>query len=819
IQRRAQEVIDSCWALGKDNPIVLIHDVGAGGLSNAVPEILDASKRGGRVEMRHIPNDEPGMSPMELWCNESQERFVLAVAPTQLMEFERICKRERCPFAVIGEASDERRLVITDAVFNDRPVDMGMEALLGKPPKMLRDVRRVKVPLTAFQTAGLDLQEAARRVLRLPAVADKGFLITIGDRTVGGLVCRDQMVGPWQVPVSDVAVTAVDYDACHGEAMAMGERTPLALVNAPASGRMAVAEAITNMAAADIGELSNLRLSANWMAACGHPGEDAALYDTVKAVSELCVALNIAIPVGKDSLSMKTVWQDGKATHAMLAPVSLIASAFAPVEDVRRTLTPQLQLDQGDTALLLVDLGGGRNRLGGSCLAQVFGALGEAGPDIESPAELGGFFAAIQELNRAERLLAYHDRSDGGLFVSLCEMAFASHCGIEANLEEVGEDSVAALFAEECGALLQVRAEDVPLVQRVFASHGLLNVPVLGRPRRDDRIVFTHAERVVLEDSRVAYQGLWSETSLHLQRLRDHPRCAQQEFDAKLETGDPGLHAKLSFDASENVAAPYIATGLRPRIAVLREQGVNGQSEMAAAFDRAGFAAIDVHMTDIAEGRVTLTEYAGIVACGGFSYGDVLGAGQGWAKSILFNPRARDEFGRFFDRNDSFGLGVCNGCQMMAALGDLIPGTVGWPRFVRNASEQFEGRLSLVEIQPSASLLFSGMQGTVLPIAVAHGEGRAEFTRVDGAQQLLASGRVPLRFVDNHERHTEAYPANPNGSPLGIAGICNTDGRFTLLMPHPERVFRSLQMSWHPRGWGEDSPWMRMFHNARAWLG
>jgi len=819
IQRRAQEVIDACWASGEANPILSLHDVGAGGLSNAVPEILDASRRGGLIELRRVPNDEPGMSPMEIWCNEAQERFVLAVAPARLMEFERICKRERCPFAVIGEATGERMLVVTDSHFSNQPVTMSMDVLLGKPPKMLRDVRRIKTVSKPFDTRNLDLQDAAMRVLRLPAVADKGFLITIGDRTVGGLVCRDQMVGPWQVPVSDLAVTAACYDGYHGEAMAIGERTSLAVINAPASGRMAVAEALTNIAATGIGELAKVRLSANWMAACGHPGEDAALYDTVKAVSELCVALNIAIPVGKDSLSMKTVWQQRDATRMIVAPVSLIVSAFAPVQDVRRTLTPQLQLDQGNTALLLVDLGSGRNRLGGSCVAQVFGGTGENTPDIDSAAELTGFFAAIQELNSAERLLAYHDRSDGGLFVSLCEMAFASHCGIEARLDDVDDDTFAALFAEEAGAVIQIREEDVPLVQRVFASHGLLNVPVLGSPRDDDRILFSNGGQAVLENNRTEFQRIWSETSLHLQRMRDNPECSQQEFETKLDAGDPGLHVKLNFDVSENVAAPFIAKGLRPRIAVLREQGVNGQSEMAAAFDRAGFAPVDVHMTDIVEGRVSLVDYAGIVACGGFSYGDVLGAGQGWAKSILFNPRARDEFGRFFDRSDSFGLGVCNGCQMMAALGDLIPGTVGWPRFERNTSEQFEGRLSLVEIQPSTSVFFTGMEGTVLPIVVAHGEGRAEFSRADGAQQLLASGRVPLRFVDNHERPTEHYPANPNGSPLGIAGISNTDGRFTLLMPHPERAFRTVQMSWHPSDWDEDSPWLRLFCNVRAWVG
>ncbi|MGH8398527.1 MAG: phosphoribosylformylglycinamidine synthase [Gammaproteobacteria bacterium] len=817
IQRRAQEVIDTCWALGAANPIVSIHDVGAGGLSNAVPEILEASRRGGVVDLRSVPSDEPGMSPMEIWCNEAQERYVLAVTTERLAEFERICERERCPFAVIGEATGEHSLVVVDAHFKNQPVNMDMDVLFGKPPKVLREVQRIKRETGFFDSSNIDLREAALRVLHLPAVADKGFLITIGDRSVGGLVCRDQMVGPWQVPVSDLAVTAASYDGFHGEAMAVGERTLSAMTNAPASGRMAVTEAITNIAAADIGALENVRLSANWMAACGYPGEDAALYDTVKAVSELCVALSIAIPVGKDSLSMQTVWEQDGESRCMVAPLSLVISAFTPVNDVRRTLTPQLRLDAGETKLLLIDLGGGKNRLGGSCLAQVYGQTHGAVPDLDSAASLHGFFAVIQELNIAGRLLAYHDRSDGGVFVTLCEMAFASHCGLTVRLDDLGDDTVAAMFAEEAGAVIQVRESDVLPVQRILAGHGLLNVLVLGTPQDHGRIVFSHGNQTALEAERVELHKAWSETSFHMQQLRDNPEAAQQEFESKLAE-NPGLHARLNFDPTDDVAAPYINQGLRPRVAVLREQGVNGQTEMAAAFDRAGFAAVDVHMTDIFSGRVSLAEYTGIVTCGGFSYGDVLGAGQGWAKSILFNPRARDEFGRFFDRDDSFGLGVCNGCQMMAALGDLIPGTVGWPRFVRNVSEQFEGRLSLVEIQPSASLFLKSMEGSVLPIVVAHGEGRAEFTRPEGAQQLLTSGRVALRFVDNHERVTEHYPACPNGSPLGIAGITNTDGRYTLLMPHPERTIRTLQMSWHPHDWEEDSPWLRLFRNARAWV-
>ena len=819
MQRRAQEVIDRCWAQGPENPVLSIHDVGAGGLSNAVPEIIDASKRGGRFDLRRIPSDEPGMSPMGVWCNEAQERYVLAVSPQRLTDFEKLCTRERCPYAVIGEATGDGLLTVLDPLLGKSPVDMSMDVLLGKPPKMLRDVKRLPPARPAFDTTKIDLKDAAYRLLRLPAVADKGFLITIGDRTVSGLVHRDPMVGPWQVPVSDLAVTAASFEGYRGEAMAMGERATVAVIDAPASGRLAVAETITNIAAADIGVLAKVRLSANWMAACGNPGEDAALYDTVKAVSELCISLDIAIPVGKDSLSMKTVWQQEGATRTMLAPLSIVITAFAPVDDIRRTVTPQLQRGLSDTQLLLVDLGGGRNRLGGSCLAQVYGASGAESPDLDDPTRLKGFFAAVQELLAAGSLLAYHDRSDGGLFVTLAEMAFAGHCGLDVHLDAMAGDPLALLFNEEPGAVLQVQAKDAEQVHAVFERHGLgPHVHHLGAPRRDGRLVVSCARNTLFDESCTDLHRAWSELSFHMQRLRDNPVSAQQEWESKVDAGDPGLHARLSFDLHANPAAPFIGKGSRPRVAVLREQGVNGQVEMAGALDRAGFSSVDVHMTDILEGRVSLADFKGMVACGGFSYGDVLGAGQGWAKSILFNPWARDEFTAFFDRMDSFSLGVCNGCQMLAALADLIPGTVGWPKFVRNASEQYEGRLVLAEILPSPSLFFAGMEGSVLPIVVAHGEGRAQFSRPDAANQLLAGGRVTLRFVDNRERMTDRYPANPNGSPLGIAGITNTDGRVTLLMPHPERIFRSVQMSWHPAEWGEDSPWMRIFRNARAWV-
>ncbi|HEX4300801.1 MAG TPA: phosphoribosylformylglycinamidine synthase [Gammaproteobacteria bacterium] len=819
MQRRAQEVIDRCWAQGPANPILSIHDVGAGGLSNAVPEIIDASHRGGHFDLRRIPSDEPGMSPMAVWCNEAQERYVLAVAVERLAEFEKLCARERCPFAVIGEASGDGRLSVADPLLGKAAVDMPMEVLLGKAPKMLRDVKRLKPAQRHFDASGIELREAVFRLLRLPAVADKSFLITIGDRTVGGQVHRDPMVGPWQVPVSDLAVTAASYEGYCGEAMAMGERAPIASLDAPASGRMAVAEAVTNIAAADIGALAQVRLSANWMAACGNPGEDAALYDTVKAVSDLCVALDLTIPVGKDSLSMKTSWEKDGVSHTMLAPLSVVVSAFAPVRDVRRTLTPLLRCEYADTQILLVDLGQGKNRLGGSCLAQVFNESGDAAPDLDDPTLLAGFFAAVQEASTAGLLLAYHDRSDGGLFVTLAEMAFAGHCGLDLHLDALAGDTAAVLFSEEAGAVLQVHGRDAQRVHALFERHGLGgHVHALGAPRRDGRLVISRNHKLLLDEMCTELHGAWSELSFHMQRLRDNPAGAQQEWEAKQDAGDPGLHAKLSFDLADNPAAPYIGKGARPRVAVLREQGVNGQVEMAAVLDRAGFAAQDVHMTDVLEGRVELADFKGLVACGGFSYGDVLGAGQGWAKSILFHPRARDEFSQFFNRADSFALGVCNGCQALAALADLIPGTAGWPTFVRNASEQYEGRLALVEILPSPSLFFTGMEGSVIPIVVAHGEGRARFERHDAAQQLLAGGRVTLRFVDNRERVTELYPANPNGSPLGITGITNTDGRVTLLMPHPERVFRSVQMSWHPAEWGEDSPWMRMFRNARAWI-
>ncbi|MCK4742677.1 MAG: phosphoribosylformylglycinamidine synthase [Sulfuriflexus sp.] len=818
MQRRCQEVIDHCTNL-EENLIQSIHDIGAGGLSNGVPEIVNDSGRGGRFELRTIPNDEPGMSPMEIWCNESQERYVLVIDPERIEEFEALCDRERCPYAIIGEVTEETDLILGDGYFDNTPINIPLTVLLGKPPKMLRDVHHKPFKKQDFSTAEIDVVDAALRVLHLPSVADKSFLITIGDRSVTGLVARDQMVGPWQVPVADVAVTASGFNHHCGEAMALGERTPVALLHHAASGRMAVAEAITNIAASRINKLSDLKLSANWMAPAGHPGEDAGLYDTVKAVGmELCPELGICIPVGKDSMSMKTVWQQDGEDRSVTSPLSLVISAFAPVLDVRKTLTPQLRTDKGDTDLILIDLGKGKNRLGGSALAQVYKQIGHHPADLDDPNSLKQFFAVIQQLNADNLLLAYHDRSDGGLFAAVTEMAFAGHTGITVDLDSLGDDSTAALFSEELGAVIQVAHCDADAVLEAFHEAGLAHYShVIGSLNDDDNIVFRFANKDILNKSRVELHRAWSETSWRMQSLRDNPVRAQQEYDQLLDENNPGMQPQLSFDPEDNITAPYIGKGVRPQMAILREQGVNGQREMAAAFDKAGFTAVDVHMSDVISGRVSLADFRGLVACGGFSYGDVLGAGQGWAKSVLFNPRARDEFSEFFDRNDSFGLGICNGCQMMSSLQELIPGSDAWPQFKRNDSEQFEARVAMVEIQESPSILLAGMEGSRLPIAVAHGEGRAEFAG-HGLEQAESAGLVSLRYVDNYGEVANTYPANPNGSPHGVTGMTTTDGRFTIMMPHPERIFRTMQYSWHPDEWGEDGPWMRMFRNARVWV-
>jgi phosphoribosylformylglycinamidine synthase len=819
IQRRAQEVIDRCSARWSQNPILLIHDVGAGGLSNAVPEaVAHTPGRGAVIDMGAIPNDEPGMSPMELWCNESQERYVLIIEAARLDEFAKICERERCPFALLGEIDGTGVLVLEDRKNGTRPVDLPLEVLLGKAPKMLRDVRTLTPPQVPLSQT-IDLRDAAYRLLRFPAVADKTFLISIGDRSVGGMISRDQMVGPWQVPVADVAVTLSDYFGHTGEAMAMGERTPVAVLDAPASGRLAVAESLTNILAADIGALSNVRLSANWMAACGEPGEDAALYATVRTVGEeLCPALGIAIPVGKDSLSMKTVWHEGATKKSVVAPVSLIVSAFAPVGDVRSTWTPQLRTDLGATQLLLVDLGAGANRLGGSCLAQVHGALGATPPDLDDPGLLKGLAAALAELRARGLVLAYHDRSDGGVFATLVEMAFAGHCGLDVKLPAGAHGAAGALFSEELGVVLQVEAAQLPAVQAVFAQHGLGELThVLGAPTREMRVRIEAATGRI-DETWADLRRAWSETSYRMRELRDEPGCAREEFAAACDTGAPGLNVALTFDPNEDVAAPFLHQA-RPKVAILREQGVNSQVEMGAVMERVGFESHDVHMSDVLAGRVRLADFRGLVACGGFSYGDVLGAGEGWAKSILYHPRTRDEFQRFFERPDTFSLGVCNGCQMFAALKEIVPGAASWPRFVRNRGEQFEGRFSLVELARSPSIFFDGMDGSMLPIAVAHGEGRAEFASDAEAKKFSEAGLVSARYVEGSRRIASSYPANPNGSPFGIAVVTNADGRVTITMPHPERSFRYAQNSWRPDGAGEYSGWFRMFGNARRWVG
>ncbi|MGH8507354.1 MAG: phosphoribosylformylglycinamidine synthase [Gammaproteobacteria bacterium] len=812
MERRCQQVLDSCCALGRHNPILAIHDVGAGGLSNAVPELLDQSARGGRIDLHAIPSADPSLSPLELWCNEAQERYVLAIHSEDLDRFSALCARERCPYAVIGEATEARDLLVHDG--EEMPVDLPLRVLLGGPPGITRGAERLEPPSAPFPTRDPDLQDVVERVLRLPAVADKRFLITIGDRTVSGLVVRDQMVGPWQVPVADCAVTASSFRGFTGEAMAIGERAPIALIDAPAAARMAVAEAITNIIAARIPRLSDVALSANWMAACGHPGEDARLYDAVRVVAmELCPALGIAIPVGKDSLSMKTVWADGE--RSVTAPQSLIVSAFAPVADVRQSLTPQIQLCDEPTVLLLVDLGRGRNRLGGSCLAQVYGALGDMPPDLEDPEDLKAFFQAVQVLNEMGIILAYHDRSDGGLFVTLMEMALAGRRGLRIEIDTLGGGPLEILFNEELGAVLQVRREDLERVSEAFQAHGTLDAHVIGAPIDAPAFIIRQEDHDVFRSDLARLQRLWAETSYRMQALRDNPVCARQEFDSLSDLADPGLSVRVGFDPREH--APAIATGARPAVAILREQGVNGHIEMAAAFERAGFHSVDLHMSDIISGRRSLASFRGLAACGGFSYGDVLGAGRGWASAILYNERARTEFAAFFERPDTFALGVCNGCQMMSHLRDLIPGAADWPRFARNVSEQFEARLVMVEVLPSRSILFDGMAGSLMPIAVAHGEGRAEFSA--GARQALEDHTAVLRFVDHHGKPTEVYPNNPNGSPGGLTGFTTSDGRCTILMPHPERGFLRWQYSWLPKTWRHEAgPWFRLFENARRWV-
>lgn len=827
MERRCQQVIDACWAEGDANPVVSIHDVGAGGLSNAIPEILNDAGVGGRIDMDRIPVSDPTLTPMQVWCNESQERYVLALRPDDVPAFAALCERERCLFAVVGEATADRHLQVTrtpgtggpDAGSREVVIDLAMDVLFGKAPRMHREVAR-KPPRVDLvpDLSGIELNDALLRVLRMPAVGSKSFLVSIGDRSVGGLCARDPMVGPWQVPVADCAVTLLDFDGYAGEAMAMAERAPVALISSADAARLAVGEAITNLAAAPVADLSEIRLSANWMAAVNHEGEGAALYDAVQAVGmDLCPALGLSIPVGKDSLSMQTVWNDSEeGEQHTVAPVSLVVTGFVRVGDVRRTLTPQLRLGRESSRLWLLDLGSGRDRLGGSALTQAFNRSGGVPPTVDDPALLKAFFDFIRDAREAGIVRAYHDRSDGGLITTLLEMAFAGHCGLELQLEGWADATLRALFSEELGAVIQVNESDEDALYELLQKHGLEDqAQCVGRPRKKLGIKLLMGSEVLAKWRWQDLIGVWSETSHAMQQRRDNPASADAELDWRIADDDPGISPALGFDPSGDVAAPCIVRGVRPRMAILREQGVNGQAEMAAAFTRAGFDAVDVHMSDLLAGRHRLDDFSGFAACGGFSYGDVLGAGRGWAMAIAHNSSLRDQFERFFNDESRFALGVCNGCQMLSQLKDIIPGAAHWPRFLRNVSEQYEARLATLEIIDSPSILLRGMAGSRIPVVVAHGEGQAYFD----SQCSPAKSRACLRYVDNRGRPTEDYPLNPNGSPGGLTGFTAADGRVTIMMPHPERVFRSVQMSWHPAEWGEDSPWMRLFRNARAWVG
>ena len=822
IERRAQEVIDRCWQLGDKNPIISIHDVGAGGLSNAFPELVNDAGRGAVFKLREVPLEEHGLSPLQIWCNESQERYVLSILEKDLETFRAICERERCPFAVVGTATDDGHLKVHDDLFSNNPVDLPLNVLLGKPPKTTRTDKTVTPSEKPFNAGDIDITEAAYRVLRLPTVAAKNFLITIGDRSVGGMTHRDQMVGKYQTPVADCAVTMMGFNTYRGEAMSMGEKPTVALFDAPASGRMCVGEAITNIAAVNIGDIGNIKLSANWMAACGNEGEDEKLYRTVEAVSKACQALDLSIPVGKDSLSMKTVWQDGEEKKSVVSPLSLIISAFAPVEDVRKTVTPELK-NVEDSVLLLVDLGNGKARMGGSAFGQVYNNMTGDAPDLDDTGRLKAFYNVIQQLVAEDKLLAYHDRSDGGLFAALVEMAFAARCGLNvdltslvANQADVNEASIRALFNEELGAVIQIAKQDVAAVEALFKEVDLAlhAVATIGT---DEKIVIRNQAGIVLEQNRADLQRAWQETSHAIQHLRDNPACVDSEFALIDDNDRSALFADVKFDVKEDIAAPFVNSGAKPKIAILREQGVNGQIEMAAAFTRAGFDAYDVHMSDLMAGRVHLADFKMLAACGGFSYGDVLGAGEGWAKSILFHPALRDQFAAFFADPNTLTLGVCNGCQMVSNLAEIILGAEAWPKFKRNLSEQFEARLSMVHVPKSASLILNEMQGSSLPVVVSHGEGRADFALHGG--NISADLGIALQYVDGQNQVTQTYPLNPNGSPQGIAGVTNADGRVTIMMPHPERVYRAAQMSWKPEDWTELSGWYRLFAGARKALG
>ena len=806
MERRCQEVIDACWAMGNDNPIITVHDIGAGGYSNALTEFVHDSDLGGRFELRDIPNADMSMSPMEIWCNEAQERYVIGLTDENLALFTELCERERCPFAVVGEATEEPQLVVHDSLFDNNPIDIPMSTLFGKPPKMTRELSRQQIENAELDLSEVTLDEAVERVLHLPAVGSKKFLITIGDRTVGGMAARDQMVGPWQVPVADVAVTASAFDSEFGEAMAMGERTPLAVIDAPASARIAIGETVTNMAASDIEKLSDIKLSANWMAAASDTVENERLFNTVKTVGEdFCPELNLTIPVGKDSLSMRTVWDEQGEEKSVKSPVSLIVTGFSPVANVSRTLTPQLQVSE-DTALVVIDLGKGANRLGGSALAQVYDQMGDQSPDVAAE-DLRSFFETLTRLKRENKILAYHDRSDGGLLATLLEMAFASRCGLQIDLAHLPGDLLGKLFTEELGAVVQVKKADEAEVVAAFSG-----ATTVGYPTARQDIVIHDSGAVVYQNTRPQLESWWAETSYRIQKRRDNPDGAEQEYSAIQDATDPGI----------SPIVPFVALGshyeTRPKVAIFRDEGVNGQIEMAAAFDRAGFTSVDVHLNDIIAGKVNLADFVGLAACGGFSYGDVLGAGEGWAKTILFHNDLRAQFKAFFERQDTFSLGVCNGCQMLSALKDIIPGAENWPTFLQNTSERFEARLVSVRINESPSIFFSDMAGAVLPVPIAHGEGRAEFADNSTQSHAQATNTIVAQYVDNRGEVTEQYPLNPNGSPAGITALTTPSGRVTIMMPHPERAFLSRQLSWHPSDWATDSPWMRMFQNARQWV-
>ncbi|MFT5114338.1 MAG: phosphoribosylformylglycinamidine synthase, partial [Parasphingorhabdus sp.] len=828
MQRRCQEVIDRCVALGEDNPIISIHDVGAGGLSNALPELVNDAERGGYFQLRDIHNDDPGMSPMQIWCNESQERYVLAIDDNNLAEFETICQRERCLYSIVGHATEANRLVLNDELLDSsneetcehtsKPIDLDMSVLLGHPPRMLRQYNSQRSNANEFQWPDCSLLEMLQRILSLPTIADKTFLVTIGDRSVTGQIVRDPMVGPWQVPVADVAVTATGFSGASGEAMAMGERSPVAIINPAASARLAVAESLLNVVAADIGGLSRVCLSANWMAAADQEGQNQALYEAVQATSEFCQHIGVSIPVGKDSMSMHNSWTDHKGDgYSVTSPLTLVVSAFAPVIDTNKTLTPVLNRSEPGV-LLHLNLTAGEGRMGGSCLAQVFNQSGAISPDVDNQTDFAVLIQCLADMNQQGHIQAYHDVSDGGLAVTLCEMSFASHCGLDVQLHN-SASAGSQLFAEEPGAVVQVFAKDLAQVKNQLAHHGLEGCcREIARVNDSDQIIIRQDDAILLKQTRVSLQRIWSETTWCMQSLRDNPLCANQEYDRLLGCGDPGLHSVLTFDASEDIAAPYLNNSAKPRIAILREQGVNGQLEMAAAFTLAGFTAVDVTMSDLADGRDELKNYSGLAACGGFSFGDVLGAGQGWAKSILFNSGIAEQFEAFFHNPQTFTLGVCNGCQMLSGISSLIPGADHWPGFERNLSEQYEARLVMAEVMQSPSILLSGMQGSKVPIVVAHGEGRADFSERGDRLQLASSAQVALRFIDNYGHPTNDYPANPNGSPDGLTAVTSRDGRITAMMPHPERIFRSRCLSWSDPEWGEFSPWMRVFRNARRWV-